>query len=86
MEKLVCGMWVAFPGGVLIFIGAQVDKFRDEKGLPPLKTFVIDVISHRSRRLDVEDVEALKQAKMSSTYIRQWIVSRENRGAGTRRT
>jgi len=66
--------------------GKAVDKFREEKGLPPLRTFVIDVISHRSRRLDVEDVEALKQAKMSSTYIRQWIVSRENRGAGTRRT
>jgi pantetheine-phosphate adenylyltransferase len=80
------GMWVAFPGGVLIFIGAQVDKCREEKGLPALKTFVIDVISHSSRRLDVEDVETLKQAKMSSTYIRQWIVSRQNRGAGTRRT
>jgi len=66
--------------------GKAVDKCREEKGLPPLKTFVIDVISHSSRRLDVEDVETLKQAKMSSTYIRQWIVSRQNRGAGTRRT
>lgn len=55
---------------------SQVDKCREEKGLPPLKTFVIDVISHSSSRLEAEDVEALKQAKMSSTYIRQWIVSR----------
>ncbi|KAI0256648.1 Nucleotidylyl transferase [Lactifluus subvellereus] len=53
------------------------------KGLPPLKTFVIDVISHNSRLLDVEDVEVLKQAKMSSTYIRQWIVSRQKRDTGT---
>ena len=76
-----------FLRGVLImFMGAQVDKAREEKGFPPLRTFVIDVISHSSPRLEVEDVEALKQAKMSSTYIRQWIVSRQNRGAGTRRT
>jgi pantetheine-phosphate adenylyltransferase len=64
-------------------VGVQVDQCRKEKGLPPLKRFVIDVISHSSHRLDVEDVEALKQAKMSSTYIRQWIVSRQKRLAGT---
>ena len=62
--------------------GDQVDKYREEKGLPPLKTFVIDVISHSSRRVEVEDAEALKQAKLSSTYIRQWIVSRQTREAG----
>ncbi len=62
--------------------GDQVDKCREEKGLPPLKTFVIDVISHSSSRVEVEDAEALKQAKMSSTYIRQWIVSRQKREAG----
>jgi len=56
--------------------GTQVDKWREEKGLPRLKTFVIDVISHSSGRLEAEDVEELKEAKMSSTYIRQWIVSR----------
>jgi len=63
--------------------GKAVDQCREEKGLPPLKTFVIDVISRNSRRLDVEDAEALKQAKMSSTYIRQWIVSRQKRDTGT---
>jgi pantetheine-phosphate adenylyltransferase len=62
--------------------GKAVDKYREEKGLPPLKTFVIDVISHSSSRVEVEDAEALKQAKLSSTYIRQWIVSRQMREAG----
>lgn len=76
------GVCFAFRCGVLVFMCIQVDKCRKEKGLPPLKAFVIDVISHSSSRLEVEDVEALKQAKMSSTYIRQWIVSRQNRGAG----
>jgi len=58
--------------------GNAVNECREEKDFPPLKVFVIDVISNSSRQLDVEDVEALKQAKMSSTYIRQWIVSRQN--------
>jgi len=59
--------------------GKAVDKCREEKGLPRLRTFVIDVISHTSHRLEAEDVEALKRAKVSSTYIRQWIVSRQKR-------
>ena len=64
------------------FPGDQVNKFREEKGWALLKMFVIDVISHSSSRVEVEDAEALKQAKMSSTYIRQWIVSRQIREAG----
>jgi pantetheine-phosphate adenylyltransferase len=70
---------IALPGGVLTCIRAQVDKCREEKGLPRLRTFVIDVISHSSHRLEAEDVETLKQAKLGSTYIRQWIVSRQKR-------
>lgn len=70
---------VALLGGVFTCIRAQVDKCREENGLPRLRTFVIDVISHSSHRLEAEDVETLKQAKMSSTYIRQWIVSRQKR-------
>lgn len=70
---------VALLGGVLTRIRAQVDKWREENGLPRLRTFVINVISHSSYRLEAEDVETLKQAKMSSTYIRQWIVSRQKR-------
>lgn len=70
---------VAFLGGVFTYVCVQVDKCREEKGLARLRTFAIDVISHTSYRLEAEDVETLKQAKMSSTYIRQWIVSRQKR-------
>jgi pantetheine-phosphate adenylyltransferase len=72
-----CLMAIVSLGGVFMYICAQVDKRRGEKGLPRLRTFAIDVISHSSYRLEAEDVETLKQAKMSSTYIRQWIVSRQ---------
>lgn len=54
-------------------IDVPVATVRSEKGLPPLETFVIDVISAVSADLGTEDAEALKNAKMSSTYIRQWI-------------
>lgn len=57
--------------------GAEaIDKVRRERSLPPLKTYVIDVIAGDSGRdlAEEEDAEALKAAKMSSTYIRQWIV------------
>lgn len=52
-----------------------VDKERAHKGFPTLHTFVIDVISSDSSKLDHEDAEILKQTKMSSTFIRQWIAS-----------
>jgi len=55
---------------------AAIDKERAHKGLPALQTFVIDVISASSAKLDHEDVELLKQTKMSSTFIREWIVKR----------
>ncbi|KAG6376211.1 hypothetical protein JVT61DRAFT_2186 [Boletus reticuloceps] len=54
---------------------AAIDKERASKGLPPLRTFVIDVISSDSSKLDHEDAEILKQTKMSSTFIREWIAS-----------
>ncbi|EIN07175.1 Nucleotidylyl transferase, partial [Punctularia strigosozonata HHB-11173 SS5] len=53
---------------------SAIDKIRTEKGLPPLRTFVIDVISAESESIEGDSAEALKQAKMSSTYIREWIV------------
>lgn len=53
----------------------SVDKERARKGLPPLQTCVIDVISSDSSKLDHEDAEILKQTKMSSTFIREWIAT-----------
>jgi len=57
---------------------AAIGKLRNEKGLPRLETFVIEVIS-TSEVLDDNDPEHLKKAKMSSTFIRQWIVFRKDR-------
>ncbi|KAH7908881.1 hypothetical protein BJ138DRAFT_1156633 [Hygrophoropsis aurantiaca] len=54
---------------------ASIDKERASKALPPLRTFVIDVISSSSETLDHDDTEMLKQTKMSSTFIREWIVN-----------
>ncbi|GJE90757.1 nucleotidylyl transferase [Phanerochaete sordida] len=58
--------------------GAAIDQIRRDKGLPPLRTFVIDVISHSDARLDADDAEALRRTKMSSTFIREWIVRRRD--------
>ncbi|TRM62564.1 hypothetical protein BD626DRAFT_569714 [Schizophyllum amplum] len=58
--------------------GAQaIAKHREEKGLPALQTFVIDVISPTSHLLDAEDEHALRETKMSSTFIRQWIIEQQ---------
>ncbi|KAJ7905660.1 hypothetical protein B0H14DRAFT_2661054 [Mycena olivaceomarginata] len=43
--------------------------------LPALQTFTIDVISATSTNLSDADADLLKQTKMSSTYIREWIVA-----------
>ncbi|KAF7778526.1 hypothetical protein Agabi119p4_2871 [Agaricus bisporus var. burnettii] len=53
---------------------AEIDKRREALHLPPLETFVIDVISATSSNLDSQDAAWLKGAKLSSTFIRQWIV------------
>lgn len=50
-----------------------VASYREEKGLPPLRCFVIGVISAESVELDAEDIDALLKAKLSSTFIREWI-------------
>jgi pantetheine-phosphate adenylyltransferase len=47
---------------------------RESLALPPLEIFVIDVISPASSKLDPKDIELLKKAKMSSSFIRKWIV------------
>ncbi|GBE82122.1 hypothetical protein SCP_0405020 [Sparassis crispa] len=58
---------------------SSIHKWREEKRLPPLHTFVIDVISSTEASVDDDDAEVLKKTKMSSTYIREWIVNNEAR-------
>ncbi|KAF7338180.1 CTP-transf-like domain-containing protein [Mycena venus] len=48
---------------------------RAAHNLPALQTFTIDVISASSTNLSDADANLLKQTKMSSTYIREWIVA-----------
>ncbi|KAF8344153.1 uncharacterized protein EI90DRAFT_3114871 [Cantharellus anzutake] len=57
---------------------AAIAKHRKEKSLPPLEPFVINVISPTSSNLDHDDLTTLKDVKMSSTAIRQWIVDHES--------
>lgn len=54
-----------------------VAKRREEQALPALRTFVIDVISATEASVDAEDAAVLRTAKMSSTYIREWIVKNQ---------
>lgn len=56
-----------------------VASHRASHSLPALRTFIIDVISSDSSSLDSEDAEMLKQTKMSSTFIREWIVARNQK-------
>lgn len=62
-----------------------IAKTRQEKSLPPLKTFVIEVISPAASIVTSEDPSLLRETKMSSTFIRQWIVEKGQReDAGTK--
>ncbi|KAL0946725.1 hypothetical protein HGRIS_012906 [Hohenbuehelia grisea] len=58
--------------------GTAIASHRSTHGLPALETFVIDVISHSEPSLDHEDAELLKQTKLSSTFIREWIARHRN--------
>jgi hypothetical protein len=49
---------------------------REAEKFPALHTFVIDVISANNEKLDHADMEMLRKTKMSSTFIREWIVER----------
>ena len=45
---------------------------------------MIDVISATEASLDAEDAAVLRTAKMSSTYIREWIVkNKQHTGPAT---
>ena len=57
----------------------SVARIRNEKGFPPLECFVIDVISATSADLVAEDMEWLRKTKMSSTFIREWIVRNKDK-------
>ena len=54
-----------------------VEKKRSELGFPALKTFVIEVISAKDIALDSDDPELLKKTKISSTFIREWVVNKQ---------
>ncbi|THH07294.1 hypothetical protein EW145_g3475 [Phellinidium pouzarii] len=56
---------------------SAIAKFRKEKNFPALHCFVIDVISPTSANLEAEDMEMLRKAKMSSTFIREWIMRKQ---------
>ncbi|KAL1944709.1 hypothetical protein VTO73DRAFT_3139 [Trametes versicolor] len=56
---------------------SSIAKRREEQALPALRTFVIDVISATEASVDAEDAAVLRTAKMSSTYIREWIVKNQ---------
>jgi len=58
-----------------------IRKRRVEQSLPPLETFVIDVISSQALVMNSDDPKCLREGKMSSTSIRQWIVGRRNKEA-----
>ena len=60
---------------------ASVAKLREEREMPPLQCFVIDVISMTSSNLDAEDMEMLRQQKMSSTYIREWLAQNRTKSS-----
>lgn len=55
----------------------SVAKKRGEMSFQPLRAFVIDVISATEASVDSEDAAVLRTAKMSSTYIREWIVKQQ---------
>ncbi|KAM5532073.1 hypothetical protein V8D89_012219 [Ganoderma adspersum] len=62
--------------------GAEsIAKKREEMAFQPLRAFVIDVISATEASVDSEDAAALRTAKMSSTYIREWIMKKQQSSA-----
>lgn len=55
-----------------------VVRRRAENHLPPLHAFIVDVISATSASLAHDDMAWLKENKLSSTTIREWIAKRDN--------
>lgn len=61
---------------------SSVTLHRQKHNLPPLQVFLIDVISATHASLDHDDAVWLKDNKLSSTFIRQWIVDHDNQKEG----
>lgn len=59
----------------------QVATHRAAHNLCALDLYVIDVISATNHNLDHEDVGWLKDAKLSSTFIRSWIAEKNAKQA-----
>ena len=69
---------MSFLFGTLIKIElSPVTLHRQKHNLPPLQVFLIDVISATRASLDHEDEVWLKNNKLSSTFIRQWIIDHD---------
>ncbi|KAH7341126.1 Nucleotidylyl transferase [Rhizoctonia solani] len=56
---------------------SSVAQLRSEKSLPALDLFVIDVISSSSVVLPEKDTTVLRDSKLSSTHIREWLARKE---------
>ncbi|CAE6370840.1 unnamed protein product [Rhizoctonia solani] len=56
---------------------SSVAQLRSEKSLPALDLFVIDVISSSSVVLPEQDTAVLRESKLSSTHIREWLARKE---------
>ncbi|KAG2019943.1 pantetheine-phosphate adenylyltransferase [Coprinopsis cinerea AmutBmut pab1-1] len=59
--------------------GEMVATHRASQNLPPLETFVIDVISATEESLDHDDAVWLGKNKLSSTFIRGWVDERKKK-------
>ncbi|KAG9119886.1 hypothetical protein FRC07_004866 [Ceratobasidium sp. 392] len=57
---------------------SSIAQIRSEKSLPPLDLFVIDVISSSSVMLPDHDTALLRQDKLSSTHIREWLAHKDD--------
>ncbi len=66
---------------ILLLNLRPVAKKREEMSLQPLRAFVIDVISATEASVDSEDAAVLRTTKLSSTYIREWILKKQQSSA-----
>ena len=76
-EASMSFVFFSFRTIIKIWAFSSVTSHRQKHNLPPLQVFLIDVISATHSSLDHEDVAWLKDNKLSSTFIRQWIVNRD---------